>query len=102
MNEMTKIEPEVRRHSDADIDPKEARANVLKIVQQIKNDPERFAELKKQLQGKSDEERAEGLVTFIENNRDLVQALPLREQEVAVGITVTVTVTVLIFAQSAY
>jgi hypothetical protein len=102
MNKVTKIKAEPVAASSTYVDPKEARANVLKIVQQIKADPKRFAELKAELQGKSDEERAEGLVKFISNNEDLVRALPMREQEVAATITVTVTVTILIFAQSAY
>ncbi|WP_420607947.1 hypothetical protein [Novosphingopyxis sp.] len=102
MNKMTEIEAADTLEKAPYIDPKEARANVLKVVQQIKADPERFAELKKQLQGKSDEERAEGLVQFIANNDDLVQSLPMNDRETAMTITVTVTVTILIFASSAY
>lgn len=102
MNKIASFSRELEAVSPDYIDPKIARANVLKMIKEIKADRERFAELKAQLQGKGDDERADALVKFINNNKDLVTALPTGDREVGVTITVTVTVTVLIFISSAY
>ena len=80
-----------------------AQARMLEAIKEIKADTARYEALKARLKGKkTDAERAEVLVDFIVDNKDLTKAVPSGQPEEALGITTVTVTTVLIFATSAY
>ncbi len=84
-------------------DPRELQARMLEAIREIKSNPERFAQLRDELKGKTtDDERAEVLVDFITRHDDLMRGLPSGDPTVAATVTTVTVTTIFIFTPSAY